>query len=321
MLINCAAYKQGHKLADITIEEISDYLSQAGVMVWVALKDPSEAELLLMQEEFALHDLAIEDAKKGNQRPKTEEYGDVVFSVAHLLEMDEGKISAGELHIFTGPNFVLSIRRRSNQNFLGVRERCEQEPHLLKYGPAYVLYALIDTVVDGYFDILAQLELSLENIEAEIFTVNSGRSNIEKLYELKRQVSTLKHATAPLLEAFAKFNGGRVPAIAVNMEEYFRDLTDHLTRINTSVDQIRESILMAVEVNLSMVTIEDGEVTKRLAAWAGIFAVATAFAGIWGMNFEAMPELKWSYGYPLALSIIFISCVYLYRRFKKSGWL
>ena len=321
MLINCAAYKQGHKLADITIEEISDYLSQAGVMVWVALKDPSEAELLLMQEEFSLHDLAIEDAKKGNQRPKTEEYGDVVFSVAHLLEMDEGKISAGELHIFTGPNFVLSIRRRSNQNFLGVRERCEQEPHLLKYGPAYVLYALIDTVVDGYFDILAQLELSLENIEAEIFTVNSGRSNIEKLYELKRQVSTLKHATAPLLEAFAKFNGGRVPAIAVNMEEYFRDLTDHLTRINTSVDQIRESILMAVEVNLSMVTIEDGEVTKRLAAWAGIFAVATAFAGIWGMNFEAMPELKWSYGYPLALSIIFISCVYLYRRFKKSGWL
>jgi magnesium transporter len=321
VLINCAAYKQGHKLADITIEEISDYLSQAGVMVWVALKDPSEAELLLMQEEFALHDLAIEDAKKGNQRPKTEEYGDVVFSVAHLLEMDEGKISAGELHIFTGPNFVLSIRRRSNQNFLGVRERCEQEPHLLKYGPAYVLYALIDTVVDGYFDILAQLELSLENIEAEIFTVNSGRSNIEKLYELKRQVSTLKHATAPLLEAFAKFNGGRVPAIAVNMEEYFRDLTDHLTRINTSVDQIRESILMAVEVNLSMVTIEDGEVTKRLAAWAGIFAVATAFAGIWGMNFEAMPELKWSYGYPLALSIIFISCVYLYRRFKKSGWL
>jgi magnesium transporter len=321
VLINCAAYKQGHKLADITIEEISDYLSQAGVMVWVALKDPSEAELLLMQEEFSLHDLAIEDAKKGNQRPKTEEYGDVVFSVAHLLEMDEGKISAGELHIFTGPNFVLSIRRRSNQNFLGVRERCEQEPHLLKYGPAYVLYALIDTVVDGYFDILAQLELSLENIEAEIFTVNSGRSNIEKLYELKRQVSTLKHATAPLLEAFAKFNGGRVPAIAVNMEEYFRDLTDHLTRINTSVDQIRESILMAVEVNLSMVTIEDGEVTKRLAAWAGIFAVATAFAGIWGMNFEAMPELKWSYGYPLALSIIFISCVYLYRRFKKSGWL
>jgi magnesium transporter len=321
VLINCAAYKQGHKLADITIEEISDYLSQAGVMVWVALKDPSEAELLLMQEEFALHDLAIEDAKKGYQRPKTEEYGDVVFSVAHLLEMHEDKISAGELHIFTGPNFLLSIRRSSSQSFSSVRDRCEQEPHLFKYGPAYVLYAMIDTVVDGYFDILAQLELSLESIEAEIFSVNTGRSNIEKLYELKRQVSTLKHATAPLLEAFAKFNGGRVPAIGVNMEEYFRDLTDHLTRINVSVDQIRESILMAVEVNLSMVTIEDGEVTKRLAAWAGIFAVATAFAGIWGMNFEAMPELKWSYGYPVALSIIIISCVYLYRRFKKSGWL
>lgn len=321
MLINCVSYKQGHKVADITIEEISDHLAQPGEMVWVALKDPSEAELTLMQHEFGLHDLAIEDAKKGYQRPKTEEYGDVVFSVAHLLEMHDGEISNGELHIFTGHNFVLSIRRKSSKNFLGVRERCEQEPHLLKYGPAYVLYALVDTVVDGYFEILDEMELHLEKIEAEIFTKNSGRSNIENLYQLKRQVSVLKHATAPLLEAFAKFNGGRVPAIAENMQEYFRDLTDHLTRINTSVDQIRESILMAVEVNLSMVTIEDGEVTKRLAAWAGIFAVATAFAGIWGMNFEAMPELKWDFGYPVALSVIILSCGYLYRKFKKTGWL
>jgi len=321
VLINCVAYKQGHKVADITIEEISDYLSQTGVMVWVALKDPSEPELALMQAEFNLHDLAIEDAKKGYQRPKTEEYGNVVFSVAHLLELQDGKVATGELHIFTGPNFVLSIRRRSSKHFLGVRERCEQEPHLLKFGPAYVLYALVDTVVDGYFEVLDELEMQLEQIEAEIFIKNSGRSNIERLYELKREVAVLKHATAPLLEAFAKFTGGRVPEIAVNMGEYFRDLTDHLTRINTSVDQIRESILMAVEVNLSMVTIEDSEVTKRLAAWAGIFAVATAFAGIWGMNFEAMPELKWSYGYPFALGIILTSCIWLYRRFKKSGWL
>lgn len=321
MLINCAAYKEGHKLADISIQEISNYLSQAGVMVWVALKDPTDQEIKTMQEEFDLHDLAIESAKQKSDRPKIEEFGNVVFSLAHLLEIKEGKISRGELAIFTGPNFVLSLRKNYSKNFLGVRARCETEPELLKFGPAFVLYALIDTVVDGYFEVLNTLEARLEIIESHIFTRNAGRINIERLYALKRQVSFLRHATSPLLEAFAKFNGGRVPAIGANMGDYFRDLTDHLTRISAAVDSIRETISTAIQVNLSMVTIEDGEVTKKLAAWAGIFAVATAFAGIWGMNFEIMPELKWAYGYPVALGLIVAATSFLYWRFKKSGWL
>ena len=321
MLINCAAYKQGYKLADISIDEISSYLSQSGVMVWVALKDPTEEEIKSMQAEFNLHDLAIESAKQRHERPKMEEFGDVVFSLAQLLEIKEGKISQGELAIFTGPNFVLSLRKNYSKDFLGVRARCETEPQLLKFGPAFVLYALIDAVVDGYFEVLDKLEIRLEIVEADIFRKNAGRLNIERLYKLKRQVSLLKHATSPLLEAFAKFNGGRVPAIGANMGEYFRDLTDHLTRINAAVDSIRETISMAIQVNLSMVTIEDGEVTKKLASWAGIFAVATAFAGIWGMNFEVMPELKWEYGYAAALGAIVITTSFLYWRFKKSGWL
>lgn len=321
MLINCAAYKQGYKLADISIDEISSYLSQSGVMVWVALKDPTEEEIKSMQAEFNLHDLAIESAKQRHERPKIEEFGDVVFSLAQLLEIKEGKISQGELAIFTGPNFVLSLRKNYSKDFLGVRARCETEPQLLKFGPAFVLYALIDAVVDGYFEVLDKLEVRLEIVEADIFRKNAGRLNIERLYKLKRQVSMLKHATSPLLEAFAKFNGGRVPAIGANMGEYFRDLTDHLSRINAAVDSMRETISMAIQVNLSMVTIEDGEVTKKLAAWAGIFAVATAFAGIWGMNFEVMPELKWAYGYPTAIGAIICATSFLYWRFKKAGWL
>lgn len=321
MLINCAAYKQGYKLADISIEEISSYLSQSGVMVWVALKDPTEAEIKAMQVEFNLHDLAIESAQQRHERPKIEEFGDVVFSLAQLLEIKEGQISQGELAIFTGPNFVLSLRKNYSKDFLGVRARCETEPHLLKFGSPFVLYALIDAVVDGYFEVLDKLEVRLEIVEADIFRKNAGRLNIERLYKLKRQVSLLKHATSPLLEAFAKFNGGRVPAIGTNMGEYFRDLTDHLTRINAAVDSMRETISMAIQVNLSMVTIEDGEVTKKLASWAGIFAVATAFAGIWGMNFEVMPELKWAYGYPVAIGAIVLTTSFLYWRFKKAGWL
>jgi magnesium transporter len=321
MLINCAAYKQGYKLADISIEEISSYLSQSGVMVWVALKDPTEDEIKAMQVEFNLHDLAIESAQVRHERPKIEEFNDVVFSLAQLLEIKDGKISQGELAIFTGSNFVLSLRKNYSKDFLGVRARCETEPHLLKFGPAFVLYALIDAVVDGYFEVLDKLEVRLEIVEADIFRKNAGRLNIERLYKLKRQVSMLKHATSPLLEAFAKFNGGRVPAIGANMGEYFRDLTDHLTRINAAVDSMRETISMAIQVNLSMVTIEDGEVTKKLAAWAGIFAVATAFAGIWGMNFEVMPELKWAYGYPVAIGAIIVATSFLYLRFKKAGWL
>lgn len=321
MLINCAAYKQGYKLADIAIEEISNYLSQSGVMVWVALKDPTDAEIKSMQAEFNLHELAVESAQVRHERPKIEEFGDVVFSLAQLLEIKEGKISQGELAIFTGPNFVLSIRKNYSKDFLGVRARCETEPQLLKFGPAFVLYALIDAVVDGYFEVLDKLEVRLEIVEADIFRKNAGRLNIERLYKLKRQVSMLKHATSPLLEAFAKFNGGRVPAIGANMGEYFRDLTDHLSRINAAVDSMRETISMAIQVNLSMVTIEDGEVTKKLAAWAGIFAVATAFAGIWGMNFEVMPELKWAYGYPTAIGAIICATSFLYWRFKKAGWL
>ena len=216
---------------------------------------------------------------------------------------------------------MVSARGHSSQHFLGVRERCEREPHLLKQGPSFVLYALMDAVVDRYFPIVEQLEAELESIEERIFAKGTARINIERLYALKRKVGVLKHAVAPLLEVLSKLHGGRTPRVCMNTDEYFRDVADHLERINASVDTIRDTIGTAIAVNLSMVTIEESEVTKRLAAWAGIFAVATAFAGIWGMNFEFMPELKLKWGYPMALGVIVSACGFVWWRFKRSGWL
>ena len=322
MLINCVVYREGSKLADIPVSAISDYLSQPGCFVWVALRDASDEELAQMQEEFGLHELAIEDARHGHQRPKIEEYGDTLFVVMHLAELSPtDELRVGEVHVFVGPNFVLSVRNRSAQNFLGVRRRCEREPELLRHGAGFVLYALMDAVVDRYFPVIEALEGELEVIEEQIFEKGSGRANIEHLYALKRQVTRLRHAVAPLNEAAGKLHGGRAPAVCLSSAEYFRDVGDHLTRILSSIDNIRETIGTAIQVNLSMVTIEESETTKQLAAWAGIFAVATAFAGIWGMNFEVMPELKWRWGYPMALSVIAGVSGVLYWRFRRAGWL
>lgn len=321
MLINCAAYANGKKLSDIPIADISDYVEHNDSFVWVALLDPVPTELDEMKLEFGLHELAVEDARNGHQRPKIEEYGDSLFCVLHLLEINGNELSVGEVDIFVGGNYVLSVRNHSQQSFLGVRKRCEQEPHLLSHGAGFVFYALMDAVVDRYFPIVDTLETELETIEEQIFDKGTARANIERLYALKRKVMVVKHAVAPLMEATGKLFGGRVPKPCANSQEYFRDVYDHLTRINASLDTIRDTIGTAIQVNLSMVTIEESEVNKKLAAWAGIFAVATAFAGIWGMNFKAMPELQWAYGYPMAISVILLTCITLYRRFKRLGWL
>ena len=320
MIINCVAYENGRKLAHIDVESISDWLARPDAFVWVALQDPAEEELLQMQEEFGLHDLAVEDARKGLQRPKIEEYGDTLFVVMHLVKPTGSDLQVGELAVFVGHNFVLSVRSRSAQGFLGVRQRCEREPLLLRLGAGFVFYALMDAVVDRYFPLIDAFELELEAIEEQIFQRGASRGNIERLYDLKRRTTVLRHAVGPLLEVAGKLHGGRVPEVCTGVQEYFRDVHDHLARINNAIDTIRDTIGTAIQVNLSMVTIEESEVTKRLAAWASIFAVCTAFAGIWGMNFEAMPELKWRYGYPVALLLIVGTCGILYRRFRRLGW-
>jgi magnesium transporter len=322
MLINCVAYQDGQKLADIPVEEISDYVEKPETFVWVALRDAQPDELSIMQEEFGLHELAVEDARRGHQRPKIEEYGDSLFVVVKTIECRDGEVAVGEVDIFVGDNYVLSARDgHSQQGFLGVRARAEKEPHMLRLGPAFVLYALMDAVVDRYFPVLDMLETELEEIEELIFSQGEQRDNIQRLYELKRKVTIVRHVVSPLMEAVGRLHGGRVPAVCQDTQEYFRDVHDHLHRISAALDTIRDTIATAIQVNLSMVAIEESEVNKRLAAWAAIFAIVTAFAGLWGMNFKFMPELEWKYGYPFAIAVMVGVCLYLHHRFKKAGWL
>ncbi|MBZ8140483.1 magnesium and cobalt transport protein CorA [Rubrivivax gelatinosus] len=322
MLINCVAYRHGVKLADITVEAISDYLAQPDTLVWVALRDPGDDELATMQQEFGLHELAVEDARHGHQRPKIEDYGDMLFCVVHLVEYGPtDELQVGELAIFAGPNYVVSVRSRSTQGFIGVRARCERSPELLQQGAGFVFYALLDAAVDRYFPLVEELENEVDGIEAEIFEPGAARRSIEMLYDVKRRLGVLRHAVLPLVDPVLRLHGGRAPPVSAGTQEYFRDVSDHLLRINATLDALREAVSTAIQVNLSMVTIEESETTKRLAAWAGIFAVATAFVGVWGMNFKYMPELDWRWGYPAALAVIGGVCALMYRRFRKLGWL
>ncbi|HJQ62466.1 MAG TPA: magnesium/cobalt transporter CorA [Burkholderiales bacterium] len=321
MLVNCVAYQDGRKLADIPKEDIHVYLHRPGCFVWVALKDATPQELSEMQQEFGLHDLAVEDAGHGHQRPKLEEYGDALFAVVHTVEERGGELLVGELSIFVGKNYVLSIRNRTHEGFAEVRARCEREPHLLALGSGFVLYALMDTVVDRYFPVLETLEDELDAVERRIFSGGPARENIEGLYLLKQKLMTLRHAAAPLQETASKLHGGRVPEVCMGTQDYFRDVYDHLLRINQSIDSLREMVTTAISVNLSLITIGDSEMTKRLAAYAALVAIPTMIAGIYGMNFEHMPELNWTLGYPLAVGTMAAIDGYLFYRFRKAKWL
>jgi magnesium transporter len=321
MLINCVLYQEGKKIRDIPMDEGWTGKGEEDGFVWVALKDATPAELDSVQRQFGLHELAVEDARQGHERPKIEQYGDSLFFVIHLVELRGGELHFGEVDVFVGPGYIVSIRNRSEQGFLGVRARAEQEPHMLKQGSTFVAYALLDAVIDRYFPVVDALESELELIEREIFTPGSARSNIERLYLLKQKVGDLRHAVTPLMEALGKLSGGRVPKLCLQNQEYFRNVYDHLRRINSATESIRDTIATAIQVNLSMVTIEESEVTKRLAAWAAIIAVIPALAGIWGMNFKHMPDLSWYYGYPAALALMAGVCVFLYLRFRAAKWL
>ena len=321
MLVNSVAYRDGKKISEITSDEISTYLDRNDCIVWVAVRDPEPHELDLLEEEFKLHPLAIEDARHGHQRPKFEEYGDSLFFVMHMIEPDGDELRVGEVEVFVAKNYVLSVRSRSERNFADVRARCEREPELLQHGTGYILYALMDAVVDRYFPILDSIETQLENIEDRIFAGTSPKANIEALYGIKQDLVTLKHATAPLLEAVGKLHGGRVPHLCAGLGDYFRDVSDHLGRINQSIDAARDMITTAISVNLSLITLQENEVTKRLAGYAALVAVPTLIAGIYGMNFDHMPELRWQWGYPLSLAAMVIIDGYLFWRFRKAKWL
>ena len=321
MLINCVAYQNGRKLADISIADISSYIARPDCFVWVGLKDPQPTELNAMRNEFGLHELAVEDAQHGHQRPKIEEYNGSLFVVLHLIELQNDELNVGEMAIFAGTKYVLSVRSRAERGFTDVRARCEREPELLRHGAGYVLYALMDGVVDRYFPVLDNIESAIEDIEELIFADQPTREHIEALYSAKRKLTVLKHATEPLLEATAKLFGGRVPQLCIALQDYFRDVYDHLLRLNQAIDSLRDMVNTGISVTISLISIQEHAVTKRLASYGALVAVPTLIAGVYGMNFHNMPELNWIWGYPLALLLMGGIDIYLFYRFRQAKWL
>jgi magnesium transporter len=275
-----------------------------------------------VQEEFGLHDLAIEDALRAHQRPKVEEYGDGLFVVLRTVRLtDDRTLDFGETHLFVGPRYVVSIRHGATRSYSEVRARVESNPKELRKGTGFVLYAIMDFVVDQYFPVVDALEDDLEEIEDAIFGGRPGRALTARIYRLKRDLLVLKRAVSPLIEVCNRLTRFDTLLVPEEIRPYFRDVYDHVIRINESVDNVRELLTSALDANLALVSVAQNEVAKKLAGWAAILAVPTMVAGIYGMNFHHMPELDWRWGYPAVLAGTATLCAFVWWRFKRSGWL
>jgi magnesium transporter len=322
-VINCAAYSEGRRVGNIGINDVNHVLKQQDKFVWIGLHEPSEEVLKEVQQEFELHDLAIEDAHRAHQRPKLETYGDILFIVLRTVQMNylHHRTDFGETHFFVGNNFIVTVRHGSSLSYAEVRSRCESTPHLLGKGPGFALYAVMDSIVDQYFPVIDALEEELVALEEKIFAEQSRRETTVEIYQLKRELMEVKRAISPLIEICNRLMRFDLKVIPEDTRPYFRDIYDHVIRINEMVDNARELLSTALDANFSLISISQNEVSKRFAGWAAIIGVPTMIAGIYGMNFKFMPELNWSFGYPIILTLTLGSCFLLYFLFKRSGWL
>jgi magnesium transporter len=322
-VINCAAYADGSRMANVQLTDISKLLRQQDKFVWIGLHEPDEDLLAEAQQQFGLHDLAIEDAHRAHQRPKLESYGDSLFIVLRTAQMEEGQgqVVFGETHFFVGLNFMVTVRHGSSISYGQVRNRCESTPHLLTKGPSFALYAVMDAIVDQYFPVINALSEELEKLEATVFDGKPNRETITQIYQLKRELLEVKHAISPLIDICNRLIRFDAMLIKEETKVYFRDIYDHAIRLNEMVDSTRELLTSVLEVNFSLISISQNEVSKRFAGWAAILGVPTMIAGIYGMNFKDIPELNWRYGYPIILAFTVLTCVLLYRHFRQSGWL
>ncbi len=321
MVVNCAVYSKqtGRKLDDITIEAISDVLPRTDSFVWVGLHEPDEALLKKLQEEFGLHDLAIEDAHNAHQRPKIEIYGDSLFIVIHTAQVVEGKIRFGETHIFIGPRYFVTVRHGASLSYAPARKSCEQTPELLMLGPSYVLYAVLDFIVDNFQPIVHTFQEELTALEKDIFHDTFRRETIERLYLLKRELVTLRLAVAPLQDILNQLTRFFPNLICEEVRVYLRDVFDHAARISDSTNAMGELLSSAMTVNMSMVTVSQNEVVKRLAGWAALLAAPTLIASWYGMNFHNMPELENGYHYMIGATVLICTCLFVWL--KRSKWL
>lgn len=322
MIVNCAAYENGvRRGGDLTLEEAGKAARGDGAFVWLGVLEPSAEEFESIAAKFGLHELAVEDAIKAHQRPKVELYDDTLFVVVkttHYVDSEE-VIDVGELMIFVHPTFLITVRHGEGE-LSDVRERIERRPDLLSRGPGMALYAILDHVVDGY-EVAAQgVDVDIQQVERQVFSEEKANPT-ERIYKLEREVLDFGAAVTPLSMAVDEIIRGRFEVIPDELREYFRDVHDHLRRVSTQIAGFRDLLGSALHANLTQVSVRQNEDMRKISAWVAILAVPTMVAGIYGMNFDHMPELHWRFGYPLVLLLIVVACTVLYRRFKRSGWL
>ncbi|QOZ30062.1 magnesium/cobalt transporter CorA [Bradyrhizobium sp. CCBAU 51753] len=320
-VIAAGVYVEGRRVANIAIDEAASWRNKPDHVVWIGLHEPETALLKSLQRQFELHDLAIEDADHAHQRPKIEQYGDALFIVARTAQLDGESIAFGETHLFVGEGYLVSVRHGASTSYTPVRERCESCPRALARGEDYILYAILDFIVDNYSPVIETIQDEVEAMEAEVLASAMTRAQIERLYLLRRDLMRLRNAVGPLVEVCRRLERDNLPMIRPTMRPLFRDVTDHVRTIQEQIDSLREVLAFAFEASLLVGQAQETAISKKLASWLAIVAVPTAIAGIYGMNFKNMPELQWEYGYFAVIGAIVAICTLLFWRFRRSGWL
>lgn len=314
-------YQQGRRVRPVSIDERVDCPDDRSQFVWIGLVDPTAGELEALQESYGLHPLAIEDAAKGEQLPKVDIFGDQLFVVARTAWLEGGDIRYGETAIFVGHSHLISVRRTSGRGHADLRAQLEASPALLSHGVDYVLHAILDFIVDGYLPLGEGLEDEVLEMERRAVDSFLARGEINRIFEIRRQVIRFQRVLAPTGDLVAKFTRLELPGIDPETRPYFNDVLDHVRRVQTMVDGLRDVLGSVFEFSNLLEQQRTGTITRQLAAWAAILAVPTAIAGIYGMNFEYMPELHDRWGYPVVIVVIVVACASLYLRFKRARWL
>ena len=320
-VVASSAYVNGRRVADVPIDDAGDWSQKEGHVVWIGLWEPDAELLHRVQDQFGLHPLAIEDAEHAHQRPKLEQYGDALFVVARTAQLVEGRIAFGETHVFVGKGYIVSVRHGASTSYTAVRQHWESCPNSLARGEDFILWAILDFIVDNYMPVLETVHDEVEAIEDRVLTKPMTRADIERLYMLRRDLLRLRGVVGPLVDVCGRLSTANLPQIGTAMQPMFRDVTDHIRTVQEKIDSLREVLAFAFEASLLVGQSQETAISKRLAAWAAILAVPTAIAGIYGMNFRNMPELEWRYGYQAVIVAIFALCGILYWRFRKNGWL
>jgi magnesium transporter len=325
VIVDCAIYENGERRAgDLDVADAARAACDDGPgFVWLGAHEPTAEEFDAVRREFDLHELAVEDAVKAHQRPKLEMYGETLFVVLKTVRyVDPSEaIETGQILLFVNPTFIISVRHGEGSDLHPVRETVEKRPDLLRCGPGAILHAIIDRVVDDYEPAVQGLEIDIQQVEEQVFAEDAGENPAARIYNLEREVLEFQRAVTPLAAPVDRLARGQFDLVSPELRDYFRDVHDHLLRVSARIEGFRDLLGTALQANLTQVTVRQNADMRRISAWVAILAVPTMVAGVYGMNFEHMPELSWRYGYPTVLALTLLLCVLLYRRFRRSGWL